>query len=78
MDTVMTNLGKCLAWFLIKICGMTKQDAIDIINKYGKCELCGEDVVDVDDKLCHSCYHSSCDDGECYCDKGKTSASASK
>ena len=32
----MTNLGKCLVWFVIKICGMTKQDAIDIINEKGE------------------------------------------
>ena len=43
-------------------CGCAK--CVDTDN----CVKCGEKVVDVGDELCHSCYHSSCDDGECYCD----------
>jgi len=36
---------------------------------YGKgCIDCKKEVVDPEDKLCHSCYHTSCADGECYCE----------
>ena len=35
-----------------------------------KCEKCGEEVVDYGDKLCHKCYHKSCEDegDKCYCE----------
>lgn len=29
---------------------------------------CNEKLSDQDDQLCHTCYHKSCEDGECYCD----------
>lgn len=33
-----------------------------------KCKSCGvERVVDYEDNICHTCYHKSCDEGECYC-----------
>jgi len=32
-----------------------------------KCTDCENSVVDIDDRLCHSCYHKSCGVGECYC-----------
>ena len=32
-----------------------------------KCTDCENSVVDIEDRLCHSCYHKSCDKGECYC-----------
>tara|TARA_R110002050_G_scaffold299876_1_gene466699 strand:+ start:76 stop:966 length:891 start_codon:yes stop_codon:yes gene_type:complete len=36
-----------------------------------KCKTvnCNEKTVDLDDKLCHSCYHKSLPSGECYCEK---------
>ena len=33
-----------------------------------KCKsCCVERVVDYEDNICHTCYHKSCDEGECYC-----------
>lgn len=32
---------------------------------------CNEPIIDLGDKLCHSCYHSSCDKGECWCEQVK-------
>jgi len=32
------------------------------------CNECGvERVIDDEDNICHTCYHKSCDEGECYC-----------
>ena len=32
------------------------------------CNECGvERVVDDEDNICQTCYHKSCDEGECYC-----------
>ena len=33
----------------------------------GKCEDCGNECEDLDDKLCHNCYHASVPSGECWC-----------
>ena len=34
LETAMINLGKCIVWFSVKVCGMTKQQVIDIINNH--------------------------------------------
>lgn len=34
----------------------------------GKCEDCGNECVDLDDRLCHKCYHASVPPGECWCE----------
>ena len=32
------------------------------------CVECGvKRCVDLEDKICHTCYHESCEEGECYC-----------
>jgi len=31
------------------------------------CEECEKPTVNIDDKLCHCCYHKTCNEGECYC-----------
>lgn len=31
------------------------------------CEECEKPKVNIEDKLCHCCYHKTCDEGECYC-----------
>ena len=36
--------------------------------KAGKCEDCGNECEDLDDKLCHKCYHASVPSGECWCE----------
>ena len=33
----------------------------------GVCEECEQPTVDPEDRLCHCCYHKSCDEGECWC-----------
>jgi len=47
------------------------QIAIDAANEYGgdalECEICGDECVDYDDKLCHECYHKSVGADECWC-----------
>ena len=35
----------------------------------GVCRECNKPTVHIDDWLCHSCYHATCDEGECYCDE---------
>ena len=32
-----------------------------------ECEICGDECVDYDDKLCHGCYHKSVGADECWC-----------
>jgi len=31
------------------------------------CEECEKPTVNIEDKLCHCCYHKTCNEGECYC-----------
>ena len=31
------------------------------------CEICDDECVDYDDKLCHGCYHKSVGGDECWC-----------
>jgi hypothetical protein len=33
----------------------------------GICEECEKPTVNIEDKLCHCCYHKTCNEGECYC-----------
>ena len=37
------------------------------VEKYPICEICADECVDYDDKLCHGCYHKSVDADECWC-----------
>lgn len=37
-------------------------------EEHGICEECEKPTVDVEDKLCHCCYHKTCDEGECWCE----------
>ena len=34
---------------------------------FTKCEECNLPTVDEEDRLCHNCYHKSCDEGDCWC-----------
>ena len=36
-------------------------------EKYPICEICADECVDYDDKLCHGCYHKSVGADECWC-----------
>ena len=36
-------------------------------EQYPICEICAEECVDYDDKLCHGCYHKSVGADECWC-----------
>jgi len=32
-----------------------------------KCEKCQQPTVDIEDRLCHCCYHKTCAEGDCWC-----------
>lgn len=53
----------------LKITNLYFYTAMYIKDTHAKCEKCGVgERVDIDDKLCHSCFHEGEGEGECYCE----------
>ena len=60
---------KFIKYFAEAMLNPTKEEEVmDDEEEMPMCVECGlQRCVDADDEICHTCYHKTCEEGECYC-----------
>jgi hypothetical protein len=47
--------------------GISDDEEDEEEEEHGICDECEKPTINIEDKLCHCCYHKTCDESECYC-----------